>query len=71
MTDEEILELWRSGYSKTTVAKMYKQSYNRQIDIIRLDVRNRHEGKKISSYEALARVEKLILSRRDKWQEKI
>lgn len=42
MTDEEIIKLWRSGYSKTTVAKMYKQSYNRQIDIIRLDVRNRH-----------------------------
>ncbi|MEI3391048.1 MAG: hypothetical protein V8R30_05365 [Clostridia bacterium] len=44
---------------------MYKQSYNRQIDIIRLDVRNRHKGKKISSYEHY-KSEKLILMRRDK-----
>ncbi len=61
MSDEEILAEWKRGYSKFKVAEIYKNRYNRQLRIIRLDVRNRHAGKFITYYEALARVEKIIL----------
>lgn len=61
MTEEQILQLWKKGYSKHKVAQIYKRIYNEQIKIIRLDVRNRHSGKMISTYEALNRVEKIIL----------
>jgi len=61
MSDEEILQEWRKGYSKFKVAEIYKNRYNQQLKIIRLDVRNRHEGKFISYFEALNRVEKIIL----------
>lgn len=61
MSDEEILQEWRKGYSKFKVAEIYKNRYNQQLKIIRLDVRNRHSGKFISYFEALNRVEKIIL----------
>ena len=61
MTEEQILQMWRSGYSKYKVAEIYKRIYNEQIKIIRLDVRNSHSGKMISTYEALNRVERVIL----------
>lgn len=61
MSDEEILQEWRKGYSKFKVAEIYKNRYNQQLKIIRLDVRNRHAGKFISYFEALNRVEKIIL----------
>lgn len=61
MTEEQILQMWRSGYSKYKVAEIYKRIYNEQIKIIRLDIRNRHAGKMISTYEALNKVERVIL----------
>lgn len=61
MRDEEILKLWRSGLSKYKVAEIYKRRYNQQIRIIRLEPRNRHSGRMINSYEALSRVENVIL----------
>lgn len=61
MTEEQILQMWRSGYSKYKVAEIYKRIYNEQIKIIRLEVRNRHSGKMISTYEALNKVERIIL----------
>lgn len=60
MTDEEILQEWKRGYSKYKVAEIYRRRYNQQLKIIRLEVRNRHAGKFITYYEALARVEKII-----------
>lgn len=60
MTDKEILEKWTSGLSKDKLAKMYKRQYNMQIRNIRSTVRHRHDGKMITSYEALAYVEKVI-----------
>ena len=60
MTDNKIIELWKSGLSKNKLALIYKRQYNQQIRIIRAEVRNRHSGKFITSYEALAYVEKVI-----------
>lgn len=60
MTDKEIIQLWRQGLSKYKVADIYKRRYNQQISIVRAEVRNRHKGKYISTYEALAVVEKAI-----------
>ena len=60
MKDEEILKLWKSGLNKNQVAKRYMRQYNQRIKIIRLDIKHRNE-RFITYYEALARVEKLIL----------
>lgn len=61
MTEEQILQMWRSGYSKYKVAQIYKRIYNEQIKVARLEPRNRHSGKMISTYEALNKVERVIL----------
>lgn len=60
MTDKEILEKWNQGLSKDKLALIYKRQYNQQIRIIRSEVRNRHSGRFISSYEALNKIEKVI-----------
>ena len=57
---EEIIKLWNQGLSKDKLALIYKRQYNQQIKIIRSSVRNRHSGRFISNYEALAYVEKII-----------
>lgn len=60
MNKDRIITLWRSGLSKNKIAEIYKREYNNEIKLIRMTVRNRHEGKYISSYDALARVEQVI-----------
>lgn len=60
MTDKEIIDKWKSGLSKNKLALIYKRQYNQQIRIIRAEVRNRHSGKFITSYEALVYVERVI-----------
>lgn len=60
MDENEVLVLWRSGLSKHKVAEIYKRRYNQQIKLIRAEVVNRHAGRFISSYEALAVVERII-----------
>ncbi len=60
MQDKEIIEKWKQGLSKDKLALMYKRQYNQQIKIIRSEVRNRHAGRFITNYEALAYVEKII-----------
>jgi len=60
MNEKEVLQLWQSGLTKHKVAEIYKRRYNQQIKLIRLDMRNRHAGRFISSYEALTVVEKII-----------
>ena len=60
MQDKEILEKWKQGFSKEQLAKIYKRQYNQEIKIIRSSVRNRHSGRFITQYEALAYVEKII-----------
>ncbi len=60
MQDKEILEKWKQGLSKEQLAKIYKRQYNQEIKIIRSSVRNRHSGRFITQYEALAYVEKII-----------
>ena len=70
MESNKILSLWRSGLSKSKIAEIYKREYNNEIKLIRMTVRNRHEGKYISNYEALSRVEQVIyeyIRRRYKW----
>lgn len=62
MIDKEIIKLWREGLSKYKLAEMYRSRYNHRIRIIRSEMRNRHAGRYISNYEALAVVEKAILN---------
>lgn len=60
MTDKEIIEKWKAGLTKETLAKIYKRQYNMQIRNIRAEVRHRHSGRFITDYEALAKIEKVI-----------
>lgn len=60
MSENEVLNLWKSGLSKHKVAEVYKRRYNQQIKLIHAEVVNRHAGRFISSYEALAVVERII-----------
>lgn len=60
MQDKEIIQKWLEGLSKEQLAKQYKRQYNMQIRNIRAEVRNRHSGRFITQYEALAHVEKII-----------
>ncbi len=60
MQEKEIIELWKRGLSKEYLAKTYKRQYNMQIKNVRAELRNRHAGRFISNYEALAYVEKII-----------
>ena len=62
MIDKEIISLWRSGLNKYKLAEIYKSRYNHRIRIIRSEMRNRHAGRYISNYEALAYVERTILN---------
>lgn len=60
MQDKEIIQKWKEGLSKEQIAKQYKRQYNQEIKIIRSSVRNRHSGRFISNYKALAYIEKVI-----------
>lgn len=60
MTDQEIIEKWEQGLSKNKLAEIYRREYNQQIKIIRATMKHRHDGKYISNYEALAKVESVI-----------
>lgn len=60
MQDKEIIQKWKQGLSKDKLALIYKRQYNQQIRIIRSEVRNRHSGRFITSYEALNKIEKVI-----------
>lgn len=60
MKENEIITKWKQGLSKNQLATMYKRQYNQEIRIIRAEVRNRHSGRYINNYEALAYVERVI-----------
>ena len=60
MTDKEVIEKWKAGLSKNKLAEIYRREYNQQIKIIRSTMKHRHDGKYISNYEALAKVESVI-----------
>lgn len=60
MSEEDILKIWKTGLNKNKVAKIYMREYNQRIKIVRLDMKHRHE-KFMTYYEALARVERIIL----------
>lgn len=62
LIDKEIIKLWRSGIGKEKLAEIYKRIYNHRIKIIRSEMRNRHAGRYISNFEALAYIEKTILN---------
>ena len=61
MLEKEIIKLWREGINKNKLAEIYKSRYNHRIRIIRSEMPNRHAGRYISNYEALAYVERAIL----------
>lgn len=58
--EEEILTLWKTGLSKYKVAEIYRRNYNAHIRLMRLEMHNRHSGRLLSSYDALAIVERVI-----------
>lgn len=60
MTDKEVIHKWKSGLSKNKLAEIYQREYNQNIKKIRSEVKNRHCGKFITSYESLAYIEKII-----------
>ena len=60
MTEEEIIKLWHSGITRLTLAKIYQRRYNQNIEIIRLDMKNRHV-RFITYREALNRIEKILI----------
>lgn len=60
MTDKEIIEKWKQGLSKNNLAKIYKREYNMQVRNIRASVRHRHDGRFLTNYEALSKVEEVI-----------
>ena len=60
MRDKEIIEKWKAGLIKNKLAEIYRREYNQQIKIIRATMKHRHDGKYISNYEALAKVESTI-----------
>ena len=60
MTDKKIIELWKQGLSKNKLSEIYKREYNQQIKIIRSSIKHRHDGRFISNYEALTKVEIVI-----------
>lgn len=60
MNEEEIIKIWKQGLNKNQVAKIYMREYNQKIKVIRLDIKHRNE-KFMTYYEALARVENLIM----------
>ena len=60
MTEDQIITLWKKGLSKNKLAEIYRREYNQQIKIIRSSVKHRHDGKFITNYEALYKIEKAI-----------
>lgn len=60
MCEEEILKLWKQGLSKHMVAKIYQRRYNQQMKRIRLDPKVK-DAKFISQYEALHKIESVII----------
>lgn len=60
MTDKEIIQKWKQGLSKNNLAKIYKREYNMQIRNIRSSPRHRHDGRFLTNYEALSKVEEVI-----------
>lgn len=61
LNKDEIIKKWKSGLSKQMLSEIYKRQYNIEIKIIRSQLKHRHDGRFITSYEALAHVEKVIL----------
>lgn len=43
MSENEILELWRSGIDKIRLAELYKRRHNQQVKVIRASMRHRHD----------------------------
>lgn len=68
MNEDEILKIWKQGLNKNQVAKIYMREYNQRIKIIRLDIKHRKE-RFMTYYEALARVERIILEEVKKCKE--
>ncbi len=60
MTEQEIIQQWKSGLSKEQLAQKYKRQYNMKIRNIRASIKHRHDGKFITNYQALRKVEFII-----------
>ena len=71
MTDKEIIIKWKQGLSKEILSKIYKREFNRELRILRANPKHRHDGKYISNYESLKKIEKVIYEfLRNLWRER-
>lgn len=71
MTDKEIIIKWKQGLSKELLSKIYKREFNRELRILRANPKHRHDGKYISNYESLKKIEKVIYEfLRNLWRER-
>lgn len=50
MSEQEVLDLWKSGISKHKIANIYKQRFNQQVKVIRAEVVNKYKIRYISNY---------------------
>lgn len=64
MTDKEMIQKWKQGLSKNNLAKIYKREYNIQIRNIRATPRHRHDGRFLTNYEALSKVEEVFTGKK-------
>lgn len=40
--EQEILQMWKKGFSKYKVAEIYRRDYNMNLKIVRREPKNRH-----------------------------
>ena len=60
MKEQEVIQLWQSGIDKHKLAELYKRSYNNNVKLSRSTVRHRHDGRFITTREALYVIERVI-----------
>ena len=59
MKEEEIINLWKQGLDKQTIANRYQRILNQYAKVLKLDIKHKDE-KLITRYEALQKVENVI-----------
>ena len=60
MLEKEIIQLWKQGLSKEKLAQVYRRKYNDEIKSVRIHFNNKYNGKLLTNYQALEKIEKVI-----------
>lgn len=64
---EEVLQLWKSGLSKTKIAQRYRLRFNQYIRLMRLDMKHRNAGRIINNKQALPYVDTIIRVKKEQY----